>query len=89
MGSFGTRYSMHSEAKRCQNVRAWSRERLTTGPCKETGGSCLKKPQTPQKLSAKPFYRKGEGGVWLVVANFLVSDSLFLRSGRGQVMTFL
>ena len=56
---------------------------------KEMSDSCLKKPQTPQKLSAKPFYRKGEGGVWLVVANFLVSDSLFLRSYHGQVMTFL
>ena len=40
------------------------------------------KPQTPRKLSAKPFYRKSEGGVWLVVKNFLVSDPLFLRSGH-------
>ena len=55
MGSFGTRYPTHSEAKRYQNVRVWSRERLATGPCKETGGSCLKKPQTPQKLLANPF----------------------------------
>ena len=53
------------------------------------GGSCLKKTQTPPKLSAKPFYRTGEGGAWLVVAEFLVSDPLFLRSGHGQVTMFL
>ena len=41
----------------------------------------LKTP-TPRELSAKPFYRKGEGGTWLVVADFLVSDPLFLRSGH-------
>ena len=29
-----------------------------------------------------PSYRKGEGGIWLVVANFLVSEPLFLRSGN-------
>lgn len=29
---------------------------------------------TPQRLSAKPFYRKGERGPWLVVAHFLVSE---------------
>ena len=27
---------MHSEAKQYQNIRIWSRERLTAGPCKET-----------------------------------------------------
>ena len=32
---------------------------------------------------------KGEGGVWLVVTNFLVSDSLFLRSSHDQVAMFL
>ena len=33
----------------------WSRERLTAGPCKETGGSCPKKPRAPQKVSAEHF----------------------------------
>ena len=43
-------------------------------------GSCIRNLKTPQK----PFCRKGEGGVGLVVANFLVSGTLFLRSGHGQ-----
>ena len=51
------------------------------GPCKEMNGSCPKNPQTPQKFSAKPFYRKGERGVWLVAAAFLLSDPLLVRSG--------
>ena len=63
---------------------------LTAGPCKEMGGSCLKKKtRTPQKLLAKPLSRKGEGGVWLVVENLLVSDLLFLKSGHGWVRVFL
>ena len=54
----------------------------------QQGGGWLmpEKLQTPRKLSAKPFYRKGEGRLWLVVVNFLVSDPLFLRSGHSQVM---
>ena len=48
---------------------------------------------TPQRLSAKPFYRKGEGGVWFVVANFIVLDPLFLQgatlSVHGLVRMFL
>ena len=47
------------------------------------------KPQTLGKLSGKPFHRKKEGGPWLIVANFLVSDHLFLRSGHSKVMMFL
>ena len=43
--------------------------------------------EKPQKLSAKPFYRKGERGTTLVVAYLLVS--LFWRSGHGQVSMFL
>ena len=43
-------------------------------------GSCLRNLKTPQK----PFPRKGEGGAGLVVANFPVSSTLFLRSGHGQ-----
>ena len=46
------------------------------------------KPQIPRKLSAKPFSRKGEEGAWWV-ANVLVSDHLFLRSGHNQVTRFL
>lgn len=64
---------MHSEAKQYENISIWSREEFTAEP----GGSCLKNSRT----SWKPFYRQGEGGVWLVVAN-LVSEPLFLRSGH-------
>lgn len=49
---------------------------------------CLKNPLTPGRLSAKPFIGKG-GGPWLVVANFLVSDHLSLRSGHRQVTMLL
>ena len=47
--------------------------------------------KTPNSLkaSAKPSYRKGEGRGWLAVANFLVSDPLFLRPGHGQIRMFL
>ena len=52
------------------------------------GGSRLKKPGTPGRVSAKPFYRKDEGGAWLVVADFLVSES-FAAVLVGQVTMFL
>ena len=83
--------AQHSEAKQYQNFGVWSRGRFIAGPCKERGGSCLKKKktQTPRKPSAKPFYRKGEGGARLFIANYLVSDPLFLKSGHGQVTMFL
>ena len=32
---------------------------------------------------------KGEGGAWLVVADFLVSNPLFLMSSHGKVRMFL
>ena len=54
---------------------------LLQGPARRWVAHALKTP-TPRELSAKPFYRKGEGGTWLVVADFLVSDPLFLRSGH-------
>lgn len=77
--------------KNTKTSRVWSREMLTTGSCKEMGGSCLKKKKnslTPQNLSVKPLSRKGEGGVWLIVENLLVSDLLFLRSDHGWVRVF-
>ena len=46
-------------------------------------------PLKPQKFSEKPFYRKDEGGLWLVVTDFLVSDPLLLKSGRSQVTVSL
>ena len=74
---------------RPNNNKVWSRERFIAGPFQEMGGSCLKNPELPKSFQAKPFYWKGEGGAWLVVAHFLVLDPLFLRSGHGQVMMFL
>ena len=55
----------------------------------EMGGSCPKNPKTIESFQQAPLKAKGEGGVWLVVANFLVSDPLFLRSGHRQLMIFL
>ena len=46
-------------------------------------------PQTPGKLSAEAFSRKGEGGAGGLVVNFLVSDPLPQRSGYGLVTRFL
>ena len=53
--------------KQYLRVRVWKRERFIVGPCKELGGSCLKTPKLPQKLSARPFSRKDERGVESVV----------------------
>ena len=47
------------------------------------------KPQALWELSAKPFSRKSEGGAGLAVADCVVSDPLFLRSGHGQVTMLL
>ena len=53
------------------SIKMWEcRTKVYWGPCKEVGGSGLKKPQTPWKPSAKLFYRKGEGEVQVVVAPF-------------------
>lgn len=44
------------------------------------------KTRTLRRLSAEPFYRKGEGGVWLVVANFFALGSFVLAAVHvGQV----
>ena len=71
---------MHIEAKQYQNIRVWSRERFIEGQARRQVAPALKPPNS-QKFSAKPCFRKGEGGMCLVVTNFLVSDPLFPRSG--------
>jgi hypothetical protein len=58
---------------------AWKRESLTSGPNKEKGQT--KKTGAPRKLSAKPFSREAEKVAWLLLG----SESLFLKSGHGQV----
>ena len=63
-------YPMHSEAKRHQSVRVWSRERFTVAPHKEMDGSSPAKPQSPWELSAKPFSREGEGGASELLQTF-------------------
>ena len=51
-------------------------------------GSCPKNPKVTESFQRGPVKAKGEGKARLVVADFSVSDPLFLRSG-GQVMMFL
>ena len=46
------------------------------------------KSQIPISFQQSPFIGKVREGV-VIVANFLVSDPFFLRSGHGQVMMFL
>ena len=82
---------MHNEAKQYQNVGVWSRERFTVGPNKEHRWVVSHKASNSWKVSSKPsFLRPTEGGAWLVVTNFLVSESTaFAASHIGQVMMFL
>ena len=42
----------HSEAEQTELL---SRERFTVGPCKETAGSCTRKPWASHSVSAKHF----------------------------------
>ena len=69
---------------RPNNTKTWEfgTEKSLSQGCARRWCSCLKTPKSPpqQKLSAKSFPRKSEG-VGLVVADFLVSEPLLLRSG--------
>ena len=71
------------------NIRVWNRERFITDSYKEMGGSCTKNFKVTESFQQVHVKAKGEGWVWLVIADFSVSDALFLRSGHGQVMMFL
>ena len=51
-----------SEAKQYRNVGVWSRERFSAGPCKETGGSCLKSPELLEGFQQSPFIGKVREG---------------------------
>ena len=53
------------------------------------GGSCSKNPKVTESFQQAPLKAKGEGWAQLVVADFSVSDPLFLRSSHGQVIIFL
>ena len=46
----------------------------------------LKGLQLLESFQQSPFMGKVRGGAWVVVADFLVSDPLFLRLGHGQVL---
>lgn len=65
----------NSGAKQYQNVSLEQRT-VSCRARKETGGSCLKNPEI-WKLSVKPLSRKNEGGVYLIIVTFLMSDPLF------------
>ena len=56
---------------------------------KEIGGLCPKNPEITESFQQVPLKAKGDGWAWFVVADFSVSDALFLRSSRGQVTMFL
>ena len=53
------------------------------------GGSCPKNPKVTDSSQQAPLKGKVEGGVGFIVADFLMSDPFFLRSGHGQVKMFL
>ena len=53
----------HSEAKHHQNAGVWDKERFIAGPCREMGGSCLKKPpKLPEIFQQSPFIGKVREG---------------------------
>ena len=54
------------------------------GPCKETGGSCLRNPKLPKGSQRSPFLGKVREGV-VNCCKCLLVRSCFLRSGHGQV----
>ena len=43
-------------------ISVWKRERFPAGPCKETGGSCLKNPKLPKSSLQSPFIGKVRKG---------------------------
>ena len=52
-------------------------------------GSCPNNAKVTESCQQVPLKPKGEAWAWLVVAEFSVSDHLFLRSDHGQLMTTL
>ena len=68
VGLFGRQASSHAQLtvrpKNTKTSRVWSRETLTAGPCKEMGGSCLKKkkPEVPKSFQQNPFLGKVREG---------------------------
>ena len=55
------------------------------GPCKETGGSCLRNNKLPKGSQRSPFLGKVREGV-VNCCKCLLVRSCFLRSGHGQVI---
>ena len=53
------------------------------------GGSWPKNPKVTKSFQQAPLKAEAKGGMWLVVAAFLVSDPLLLRLDHGQVTMFL
>ena len=57
------------------NIRVWNREGFITDSYKEKGGSCPKNPNVTQSFQQGLLKAKGEGWMWLVLADFSVSES--------------
>ena len=74
----------HSDTKQHQNVRVWSQERITAGPCKEMGASHPKISGLPERFQQRPFIGKLREGL-----DCKLLGSLSLRSGKGQVTMYL
>ena len=71
-------------------LKHWSLEqRQAYYRAMEGDGQALRTPKVTESFRQSPFKAKYEGGVWWVVANFLGSDPLFLKSDHSQVTMFL
>lgn len=80
---------MHADAKGTQ-TSALGAEKGVLQAMQGDGRLVPRTPQTPPGVSAKHFYRPGEGAVWMGVANSLGSESfIFVAAHVGQVTMFL
>ena len=67
-------------------LKQWSLEQRLVyyRAIKEMSGSCRKNPKVTESFLQSRLQAKGEGGVWLATAGFLVSGPLLWRSGYGS-----
>ena len=72
----------HTEVKQRQTRQSVKQRKIYYRSLQGDGWLMPLKPQNPRTFSEKPFYGKDEGGLWLVVADFLVSDPSLLKSGH-------
>ena len=74
----------HRDTKQHQNIRVWSQERITAGPCKEMGALHSNISELPERLQQRPFMGRLREG-----PDCKLLGSLSLRSGKGQVTMYL